>query len=143
MKKPRWWGAIGLSILIASTGCGDDDGRDAQPATAGTAFVDGAFDGLPMFRGATPIQRPTEVDGVVAGSFETITARPDTVMSFYRAQLAQAGWTEVEPPSEVGRDVWQGDWTKSGRLLEVSTSPLPSDDATRTQIDLVLHGTLE
>ena len=129
----------GFSILVVLTGCGDGDAGDAQPATAGTAFVEGAFDELPAFRGATPIQRPTEQDGVTAASFETVTARPDTVMAFYREQLERLGWTEIEPPSEVGRDVWQGDWTRSGRRLEVSTSPLPSDDGTRTQIDLLLH----
>jgi hypothetical protein len=132
---------VSLVMFGGTASCGDDDPPDAQPATDGTAFVGGGFDDLPLFRAATQIQRPTEKDGVVAASYETETARPDQVIVFSRERLAELGWTEVAPPSEVGLDVWRGDWSKDGRLLEVSASPLSRNegDATHTQFDLVLH----
>ncbi|MCB1000293.1 MAG: hypothetical protein R2713_18025 [Ilumatobacteraceae bacterium] len=132
-------GPVLTAVVLAGSACGDED-PDAIPAADGTAFVDGALEGIPLFRAATAIQQPNEPrTGVTAASYETITAAPDAVIDWYQQRLATDGWDEVVAVHEEGRDIWQGEWQRDGRRLEVSTSPLPSDDATRTQFDLVLY----
>jgi hypothetical protein len=124
---------------MSGCGGGRDHGPAAQPATNGTAFTQGDFDEIPVFRGATPIQRPVTKNGSTAASYETKTAEPDRVLAFYQDQLPALGWDVVVPVAEQGQDVWQGSWVKGGRRLEVSASPMrrgePKPD---TQFNLVL-----
>lgn len=131
---------VAAAVVLAGAACGDEENPDAIPAADGTAFTDGALEGVPLFRAATTIQQPNEARaGVIAASYETITARPDSVIDWYQERLAADGWDEVVAVHEEGRDIWQGEWQRDSRRLEVSTSPLPSDDGTRTQFDLVLY----
>ncbi|MGD9996503.1 MAG: hypothetical protein AB7L17_08860 [Ilumatobacteraceae bacterium] len=136
--------AIGVAAAAVSiSGCGGDDsatGPDAQPATDGTAFTEGDFDNIPIFRGATEIQAPVEKEGNIAASYETKTADPDRVLAFYQDELPRLGWTVVVPVAEIGDNVWKGSWLKDDRRLEVSSSPMLGRDEPkpRTQFNLVL-----
>jgi hypothetical protein len=129
---------------LAFTACTDDGpgSPDALPVPDATSFGGGTFDDLPVFRGASTLQPQTETDGVVTASYETETARPETVLRFYEDQLPGRGWEVIEPPEATGAEAWRGDWMRDGRRLEVSAVALPTDsatDVTRTQFSLILH----
>ena len=141
-------GAMSAGILVVAllAGCGDDDASGdpaAQPAPANSQFTEGEFDEIPLFRGASPIQKPTTMDGTTTGSFTTDRGSPETAIRFYEENLPELGWSVVDPVVETSNGVWRGDWLRDGRRLQVITSDLsPNEgDATDTQIDLVLLAT--
>ena len=130
--------AAGL-LTVASVGCGDTEDPAAQPAPDGTAFVEGDFSEIPIFRAATPLQEPSTDEGVTTASYATETASARRVIDYYAENLPALGWQVVDPPVRSATGVWRADWLKDRRRLQVIASPLePSDDATHTQIDLVL-----
>jgi hypothetical protein len=140
--------AVIATGALALGACSDDgpSASEALPTPGPASFGEGAFDDVPVFRGASALQAPTVTDGVVAASYETDTARPETVLRFYAEELPGLGWEATNAPSPTGNQGWRGDWVRDGRRLEVSAVALPTEnatDATRSQFSLILHPDLE
>lgn len=132
---------LAIALAVVASACGDDGPSSpaALPAPERSVFTQGEFDDIPVFRAATPVQGPTEKDGVITTSYETETAAPHTVISFYDRELPAFGWQPIEPVHDSGRRVWRGEWVRDGRRLEVTASPfVPTDDVTHTQFSVVV-----
>lgn len=123
-------------------GCGDDDdGQDAQPSPFDSTFVEGSFDDVPLYGGASPIGPVSETEeGVRTGSFAVNTAAPRTIIQFYDQQLPGLGWASVVPVQETSDDTWRGSWLREGRRLQIVTSPLrpATEDPSDAQLNIIL-----
>lgn len=122
-------------VLVAA--CGSDGGgeTDAQPVPGDETFQEGNFDRLPRYPGADDVADPSVEGDVTSQSFDVRTALPRQVMAYFTDELAEAGWTVVDRPEQVGAArTHRGVWQKGGQRLVVSSteSPESEDEYSRT-----------
>ena len=106
--QPRHWLAAVVVPVTAVAGRGSDD-PEAVPAPNQSVFVEGDFDDVPVFRAAAPVQPPSTKDGTTTATYETDTARGDTVMAWYEQNLPTLGWENVDSVVQSSPGVWRGD----------------------------------
>ena len=150
---PRRSVALVAALALPLAACGDDqaapDGgvggedraanEEQVPTPGGVVFfTEGAFDGLPVPRGATEAGEKTERSGAVAQSFLVEATGPGQIMDFFTDQLPQLGWQVDEPVLSTGTDSLAAAWVKEDQRLEVSSLLAQGVADERSQFSLVL-----
>lgn len=117
------------AVLVLSAACatGDVEERpEAQPVPGRADFGPGIFDELPRYSRSEPLGPRNETDGVVSQSFSARNTDPQQILSFYGRRLEEAGWSAVEPVTELGPGTYRAQWGRPQWLLTVSASTAPT-----------------
>lgn len=113
-------------MAVVLVGCGDDEEGapedEPQPAPEVTEFSQGLFDEIPLPPGSHEIGPREETDGTVTATWTTTDVTPEQVMEFYERELPPLGWDLLEDAREIGNGIWQSDWARENRRLEVVAS---------------------
>lgn len=129
----RIWALVVSAAALVGSGCGGDGADrgepEAQPVAGGSTFEEGNFDQLPRYPGTNPASDPAVEDDVTSQSFEVEAATPAQVIQYFTDELASAGWTVVEPPSQIGAErTHRGVWRRGDQQLVVSTTEFSGYD---------------
>lgn len=145
--------AAAAALLLPLAACGEDQAasdpvvggddraaNDEQLPTPGGVIIltEGAFDGLPVPRGATEATEKTERAGAVSQSFTVTATSPGQIMDIFAGQLPEYGWRVDEPVRSTGTDSFAAAWTKDDQRLEISSLLAQGIEGERSQFSLVL-----
>jgi hypothetical protein len=128
---------------LAAGACSNPD--ETQPVPGASVFGEGDFSDIPVLPASDQIGDRSEKDGVVTASWRARNYTAERVLQWYREELVSTRWSVRTEPYEVADGVWQGEWQRDGRLLEVV-----ADNATNlgdesdfveytSQFSLILH----
>ena len=139
---------VAVAALVAAA-CSSDEPELADPVAQGdVVFATGELSDVPLPVGSVETSAPSDVDGVVAASYEQSQLPPVEVVSRMETALVDAGWEELTPFTEAGERVFRGAFTMDDRRLDVTVAvapdaqtgqPVAGVDAEGSEIGLVLR----
>lgn len=116
-------GALAFAVTACDTEGNDGPETGAQPVAQGSDFPSDRISGVPLPSAAEPLTEPVEAEeGVTSQSFRLPGLTPEEAAADLTTLLTDDGWTVAQAPAERAQG-FRAEFTKDGRLLELSTTP--------------------
>jgi hypothetical protein len=122
--RPAAVAVSAVVLVLVPAACGSDDADHASPPLGTGA---GVFGALPRYPGSDAVGARTSADGVTVRSFSVSNTTPEQILTWYVAELPDAGWSVLEDPGPEAK-TWRGTWQRDRRRLLISAAPAPTID---------------